>query len=146
MNFEGVAVLHLELETVIGQHIQTLLFNPRRRFTPGRRVVRGGNTNRIRCVRGLDSRAVEEEAHGASSLALAFAEGAHQFLELGGALDLEEDLVVVVCHLDVKVFRVRRGLLAGCAVCVVVGHCYRFVRGLILRVLCYSNNVSGGAE
>jgi hypothetical protein len=28
------------------------------------------------------------------------------------------------------VFRVRRGLLAGCAVCVVVGHCFGFVRVL----------------
>lgn len=40
-------------------------------------------------------------------LALALAEGIHQLLELRGALDLEEDLVVVVGNLDVEVLGLR---------------------------------------
>lgn len=83
-------------------------------------------TYSIRCVRGLDSRAVEEESHGAGGLSLAFAEGTHQLLELCGTLDLEEDFVVVVGNLDVQVLRVGGRLLAGGAVLVLVRHCYSF--------------------
>ncbi|KAI6754342.1 hypothetical protein HG530_012856 [Fusarium avenaceum] len=80
----------------------------------------------LKCVRGLDSRAVEEESHGAGGLSLAFAEGTHQLLELCGTLDLEEDFVVVVGNLDVQVLRVGGRLLAGGAVLVLVRHCYSF--------------------
>lgn len=70
-------------------------------------------------VGGLDSRAVKEESHGAHRLALAFAKGSHQLVELGSALDLEEDLVIVVGDLDVEVLEVGgSGVLAS----VVVGH------------------------
>lgn len=46
---------------------------------------------------------------------MAVAEGVHEFLQLCGAFDLEEDLVVVVRDLDVQMlgllllFRLRRG-------------------------------------
>lgn len=52
-----------------------------------------------------DSLSVEEEAHTLGRLALSLAEGIHEFLELSGALDLEEDLVVVIRDLDVQMLR-----------------------------------------
>ena len=30
-------------------------------------------------------------------------EGIHEFLELGGSFDLEEDLIIIVGHLDIQV-------------------------------------------
>lgn len=44
-------------------------------------------------------------------LALTLAEGVHELLELGGALDLEENLVVVVGDLDVQVLGLLRLLI-----------------------------------
>ena len=60
-------------------------------------------------VTGVDSGAVEEEAHAREGLALTLAEGVHELLKLGGALDLEEDFVVVVGNLDVEVLGLRLG-------------------------------------
>lgn len=67
-------------------------------------------------VGGLDARAVKQEAHGAEALALALAERSHQLLKLSRALDLEEDLVVVVGDLDVEVLGTGGGgfLLGHC--------------------------------
>jgi len=39
-----------------------------------------------------------------NGLSLTLTEGVHELRESGGAFDLEEDLVVVVCHFDVEVF------------------------------------------
>lgn len=64
---------------------------------------RGEDTYGIRCVGRLDSLSLEEEANRVWRLALALAEREHELLELGAPLDLEEDLVVVICHLDVEV-------------------------------------------
>lgn len=69
------------------------------------------DTYSIGGVSRLDALALEEEPDRAQSLALALAEGAHELLELGGLLDLEEDLVVVIGHLDVEVFGLGGGLL-----------------------------------
>jgi len=55
---------------------------------------------------------VEKESHTGRSFALTLAEGIHEFLELGGTLDLEVDLVVVVGHLNVEVLAAL-GLLWG---------------------------------
>lgn len=55
---------------------------------------------------------IEEESHAGGSLALTVAEGIHELLELGGTLDLEVDLVVVVGHLNVQVLAAL-GLLRG---------------------------------
>ena len=66
-------------------------------------------THDVRGVAGVDSGAVEEEAHAGEGLALTLAEGVHELLQLGGALDLEEDLVVVVGNLDVEVLGLRLG-------------------------------------
>lgn len=77
-------------------------------------------TNRLGCVGGLDARALEEEADRVGRLALTLAEGGHELLKLGAALDLEEDLVVVVRDLDVEVLAVGRGLRRGRGATVVV--------------------------
>lgn len=60
-------------------------------------------------------------------LSLAVAEGVHELLELGGALDLEENLVVVVRDLDVQVLRLLRRLFLVTAggLGTVVGHDWR---------------------
>lgn len=70
-------------------------------------------------IGGVDSLTIEEESHAGGSLALTVAEGIHELLELGGALDLEVDLVVVIGDLDVKVLAAL-GLLRWRSS---VGHC-----------------------
>ena len=57
-------------------------------------------------------------------LALAVAEGVHELLELSRALDLEENLIVVVGDLDVQVLRLCRRLflVAAGRLGRVVGH------------------------
>lgn len=52
--------------------------------------------------------AIKEEAHTRDVLALAVAESVHELAECGGALDLEEDLVVIVRDLDVEVLALAR--------------------------------------
>lgn len=61
-------------------------------------------TYSIRRVSRLHACTVKKEAHRADGLALAFAKRIHQLLQLGAALDLEEDLVIVICDLDVQMF------------------------------------------
>lgn len=68
-------------------------------------------THHLGVVGRVDTRAVEEEAHAGEGLALTVAEGIHELLQLGCALDLEEDLVVVVGDLDVQVLGLLRSLL-----------------------------------
>lgn len=65
-------------------------------------------TYSFRCISRLDSGALEEEAARGDGLALPLAKGRHELLQLGGSLDLEEDLVVVVADFDVQVLRVGR--------------------------------------
>lgn len=64
-------------------------------------------THRIWAIARIDARSIKQEANGCHLLALAIAESIHELLESGGSLDLEEDLVVVICDLDVEVFRLR---------------------------------------
>lgn len=58
-------------------------------------------TYRFWVVGWVDSLTVEQEAHAGWGLALTLAEGVHELFQLGGTLDLEEDLIVVVGNLDV---------------------------------------------
>lgn len=77
---------------------------------------------------------------------MALAEGGHKLLELGRSLDLEEDLVVVVRHLDVEVLvAAGRGIGAlsrGASAVVFTGHLKRGicvgVAGNVRRLLCRS--------
>lgn len=71
------------------------------------RPVFSGSTYSIRAISWLNSRTIKQEADAACGLALALAEGIHQLLELGGALDLEKDLVVVVGDFDIEVLGLR---------------------------------------
>jgi hypothetical protein len=68
-------------------------------------------THHLGVIGRVDSGAVEEEAHASEGLALTLAEGIHELLQLGCALDLEEDLVVVVGDLDVEVLGLLRSLV-----------------------------------
>lgn len=127
MHFESVAVCHLEL-TRANKQIITLatLYKSewRREKDRSRSKRRGNKAYRVRGIRRLHSRAVKQEPHRVEGLALALAKGRHELLELGAALDLEEDLVVVVGDLDVEVLGVGgRGLaIAWGLVLVVLGH------------------------
>ena len=70
-------------------------------------------THLLRIIRRIHSRPIEQEAATGESLALPLTESIHQLLQLRGTLDLEEDLIVVVGHLDVEVL----GLLLRFVVC-----------------------------
>ena len=50
----------------------------------------------------LYSGSVKEEPDGSGGLPLTFAKRVHQLLQLRGALDLEENLIVVVCNFDIE--------------------------------------------
>lgn len=96
---------------------------------------RGKQTYRIWGVGRLDTLAFEEKPDRLDGLTLAFAEGSHQLLQLGASFDLEEDLVVVVGHLDVEVLAATLGdigALARGTVLRSVGHC-EFLRGVGCR-------------
>ena len=69
-------------------------------------------THSLWVVGRVDSLAVEEESHTGRGFALTLAEGIHELLELGGTLDLEIDLIVVVGDLNVQVLAAL-GLLWG---------------------------------
>lgn len=78
---------------------------------------------RVRGILRLDTRTLEEEADRLHFLALSVAERAHELLQPGVPLYLEEDLVVVIRHLDVEV-------LGGSAISIaVVGHGRRLTDG-----------------
>lgn len=64
----------------------------------------GINTYRVRTISRVDPSPIEQESNILHGLALSFTEGVHEFAELGCALDLEEDFVVVISDLDVQVF------------------------------------------
>ena len=84
----------------------------------------------IGSVSWLNTLALEEESHRRHALALAIAESTHELFKLRASLDLEEDFVVVVGHLDVKVLGGARsgGLgLRGAAILRVVRHCKLWV-------------------
>jgi len=80
------------------------------------------HVKRFRTVGGLYTATIEEEPDRSGSLALSLAEGIHQLLEGGGALDLEEDFIVVVGNFDVEMLTLTTalGLLGGSWASVVV--------------------------
>lgn len=63
------------------------------------------DTYRLGVVGRLHTLSVEEEAHTRNVLALTVAKGVHELLQLSSSLDLEEDLIVVVRNLNIKVLR-----------------------------------------
>lgn len=65
---------------------------------------------------------IEQESNRARVLALTIAESAHQLVEFGGSLDLEEHLVVAIGDFDVEVLTTSRRIRSG-TVLLVVGHC-----------------------
>jgi len=59
---------------------------------------------RFRTIRRLDATTIEEETNRVRSLALPLTESIHELLQGCGALDLEENLIVVICNFDVEMF------------------------------------------
>lgn len=71
----------------------------------GSRLDEGrGYSHSVRAIGRLNTTAVEEESDRVGRFALSLAEGVHQFLQSGCALDLEEHLVVVIGDFDVEMF------------------------------------------
>lgn len=72
---------------------------------------------------GLHTAAIEEETDRGGGFSLTFAEGVHQLLQLGGPLDLEKDLIVVVCDLDIEMLALSSalGLFWSSRAAVVIG-------------------------
>ena len=99
-------------------------------------------THRIGRVAWLDTLAFKKEAHRADCLALTLTECRHQLLKLGAALNLEEDLIVVVGNFDVEVLGVAarcwRLVLGRGAVLWVVRHL-----GGERRMVCFGSGVRG---
>jgi len=63
----------------------------------------------------VDLHAVKQKSDGVPVFALTVAECAHELVELGTLLDLEEDLVIIVCDFDIEVLasRLRRRTVGG---------------------------------
>ena len=61
----------------------------------------------VRIIRGIHPRPVKQEAAALEGFALALAESIHELLKLRGALDLEENFVVIVGDFDIQVFGLR---------------------------------------
>lgn len=53
----------------------------------------------------MDTRAIEEKTNSVGHLALPIAKRIHELFKSRGPLDLEEDFVVVIGHLDIQVLR-----------------------------------------
>jgi hypothetical protein len=99
---------------------------PRRFTIPSLALGTRCCTYRVWVVLRPNTLTVEEESYTADVLSLTVAEGVHELSEGGGALDLEEHLVVVIRDLDVQVLALTTvlRLLLGLAIVwrTVVGH------------------------
>lgn len=69
-----------------------------------------------------DSLTIEEKPDCLRIFALSIAEGVHQLLEFRTPLYLEEDLIVIICDLDVEVFGSLWLLLCTIRRLVLIGH------------------------
>lgn len=70
-------------------------------------------THGVWAITWVDSCTVEEKSNRGGCLSLTLAKGVHELRESGGTLDLEEDLVIVVCDFDVQMLAL--GLVFGIA-------------------------------
>jgi hypothetical protein len=84
------------------------------------KLIAIGHLQPFGSVRRLHSGALEQEANRVGRLALALAESGHELLEPGRALDLEEDLIVVIGDFDVEMGAVDGGIRCAARAAVVV--------------------------
>ena len=70
-------------------------------------------THRVWAIIWVHTRTIEEKSNRGGCFSLTLAEGVHELREVGSALDLEEDFVVVVRDLDVQMLAL--GLVVGIA-------------------------------
>jgi len=76
----------------------------------------------VRAICRLNTTTIEEEADRVWCLALSFAEGIHQLLQLGRTLDLKEDFIVVIGDFDIQVLRNGGLWLLASGASFIVGH------------------------
>lgn len=81
-------------------------------------------THGVWAIIGVDSCTIEEKSNRGGCLSLALAKGVHELREVGGTLDFEENLVVVVCDLDIQMLTLGLvvGIAAGTRRLIVVRH------------------------
>lgn len=89
---------------------RVISYGPKREGAKRSRLTKIGIAYRIGTVGRLDAAAIEQEANLVRSLALPLTESIHQLLQRGSALDLEEDLVVVIRHLNVEMLALSGAL------------------------------------
>ena len=82
-------------------------------------------TYRIGAISRIDPSAVKKKPHSGWCFALTLTKSVHELAEGSGALDLEEDFVVIVGNFDVEVFTLGLFLLVASATggLFAVGHC-----------------------
>lgn len=90
VDFQGVSVLHVELVKVSLERFHR------------EEEKQDDGTYSVRGVLGANASSVKEEADSRGLFSLTVAERVHELLQLRRALDLEEDLVVVICHFNVQ--------------------------------------------
>ena len=100
----------------------------------------------IRRVFGAHTGAIEQKPNGGHLLPLAFAERIHELFELRRPLDLEEDLVVVVGHFDIKVLHGRRLAGRGGVEIAFGSHICGRVRDAFVVSICVEELVPGIAQ
>jgi len=82
---------------------------------------------RLGAIGRVDTASIEQKPDTGNSLPLTFAESRHELAQLSRALDLEENLIVVVGDLDVEMFGRRVFWLAHAAGGIVLGHLDRLI-------------------
>ena len=90
-------------------------------------------THRVWAIIGVDSCTIKEKSNRGGCLSLALAEGVHELGEVGGTLDFEEDLIVVVCDLNIQVLALGLvvGIAAGTRRLIMVRHDECWSRGVL---------------
>jgi hypothetical protein len=106
MNLKCISISHVKL---FGPSCQLLRpeLDPK---NSGAHLETASIAYRFWTVSGLYTTTIEEESDRSGSLALSLAEGIHQLLQGGGALDLEEDFIVVVGNLDIEMLTLATSL------------------------------------
>lgn len=94
MNFQSISVFHFEL-------LRTS--QPRLRASLTIKLVNKWLTDCLWAICQANPCAFKQEAKGGWRFALSLTECVHELLQLGGPLDLEEDLIVIIGNFDIQV-------------------------------------------
>ena len=105
VDLKRVTVLHIKLRFVVN-----IMYD--RIWYIGARVC-ATETYGIWRICWLNTHSLEQESNRGCSLALTLTERIHELLQVGSSLDLEEHLIVAICHFDVQMLRWLRWLAAS---------------------------------